>query len=74
MHNDKLLTPDDVSNILSVSKHTLAVWRSSGRYDLPFIKAGRLIRYRQSDINRFLEKQCCQSTGVAHSESSNDQN
>ena len=63
----KLLTPDEVSSLLGVTKHTLAVWRSSGRYNLPFIKAGRLVRYRQSDIDRFLDEQCCQSTGVAYS-------
>jgi len=62
----KLLTPDEVSNLLGITKHTLAVWRSSGRYNLPFIKAGRLVRYRQSDIDSFIEKQCCQSTGVAY--------
>ena len=59
----KLLTPDEVSNLLGVKKHTLAVWRSSGRYSLPFIKAGRLVRYRQSDIDQFLENQTGISTG-----------
>ena len=59
----KLLTPDEVSNLLGVKKHTLAVWRSSGRYNLPFIKAGRLVRYRQSDLDQFLESQSYSSTG-----------
>ena len=65
MQNSKLLTPDEVSNLLGITKHTLAVWRSSGRYNLPFIKAGRLVRYRQSDIDGFIEKQCYLSTDVA---------
>jgi len=60
-----LLTPEQVSNILGVKKHTLAVWRSSGRYQLPFVKAGRLVRYRSSDVNSFLEKQSRTSTGLA---------
>ncbi|MCK4710991.1 MAG: helix-turn-helix domain-containing protein [Gammaproteobacteria bacterium] len=63
MQKTKLLTPDEVSNLLGVKKHTLAVWRSSGRYNLPFIKAGRLVRYRQSDLDLFLENQSCSSTG-----------
>ena len=29
----KLLTPDQVSELLGVNTHTLAVWRSSGRYN-----------------------------------------
>jgi excisionase family DNA binding protein len=65
--NNELLTPDEVSDLLGVKKHTLAVWRSSGRYNLPFHKAGRLVRYCQSDIDDFLERRRCQSTGVAYS-------
>jgi excisionase family DNA binding protein len=60
-----LLTPDQVSNILGVKKHTLAVWRSSGRYQLPFVKAGRLVRYRSSDVDCFLERQSRTSTGIS---------
>jgi excisionase family DNA binding protein len=59
----KLLTPDEVSYLLGIKKHTLAVWRSSGRYNLPFIKAGRLVRYRLSDIEQFLDDQSGISTG-----------
>lgn len=59
-----LLTPDQVSSLLGVKKHTLAVWRSSGRYNLPFIKAGRLVRYRLSDVETFLNEQRRLSTDV----------
>lgn len=49
-----LLTPEQAADILCVSPHTLAVWRSSGRYELPFIKTGRLVRYRIDDIEAFI--------------------
>ena len=52
----KLLTPEQVSEVLGVNTHTLAVWRSSGRYNLPYIKAGRLVRYRASDVNAFIDR------------------
>jgi excisionase family DNA binding protein len=52
----KLLTPDNVSDILGVTVHTLAVWRSTGRYNLPYVKSGRLVRYRESDVHSFIEK------------------
>jgi excisionase family DNA binding protein len=52
----KLLTPEQVSDLLGVNKHTLAVWRCNGRYDLPYIKAGRLVRYRESDVSSFLDR------------------
>ncbi|RLW51906.1 MAG: hypothetical protein B6D76_17700 [gamma proteobacterium symbiont of Stewartia floridana] len=52
----KLLTPDDVSELLGVTSHTLAVWRSENRYNLPYIKTGRLVRYREEDVLRFIEE------------------
>ena len=54
-HNDKLLTQDDVAEMLGVKAATLSVWRSAGRYDLPFIRVGRCIRYRAEDVERFIE-------------------
>jgi excisionase family DNA binding protein len=53
--SDELLTPDDVAEMLDVSPQTLASWRTTGRYDLPFLRIGRLVRYRRSDIEDFLE-------------------
>jgi excisionase family DNA binding protein len=52
---DELLTPDDVAELLDVSSQTLASWRTTGRYDLPFVRIGRLVRYRRADIEEFLE-------------------
>lgn len=52
----KLLTTDQVSELLGVNTHTLAVWRSSGRYNLPYVKAGRLVRYRESDVSAFIDR------------------
>lgn len=42
--------------VLGVKASTLAVWRSTGRYNLPYMKVGRLIRYRVSDLADFLAK------------------
>ena len=52
----KLLTADQVADILGVTSHTLAVWRSTGRYALSYVKSGRLVRYREADILRFIER------------------
>ncbi len=52
----KLLTPEQVAEILVVTPHTLAVWRSDGRYNLPYVKTGRLVRYRSEDIQAFIDK------------------
>ena len=53
----KLLTPDEVSEILGVSKTTLAIWRSTQRYSLRWIKCGRLVRYHEDDVRCFIESQ-----------------
>ncbi|WP_078834965.1 helix-turn-helix domain-containing protein [Pseudomonas extremaustralis] len=46
----------DAAHVLGVKTSTLAVWRSTGRYNLPYMKVGRLIRYRVSDLAEFLAK------------------
>lgn len=38
------------ASVLGVRENTLAVWRSTGRYNLPYSKIGRLVRYRVSDL------------------------
>ena len=49
-----LLTPDQVAAYLGINTTTLAVWRCSGRYKLPFVKVGRLVRYRKSTLDEFI--------------------
>lgn len=50
-----LLDENEAASFLSVKPGTLSVWRSSGRYPIPFIKVGRRIRYRRSDLHAWLE-------------------
>ena len=50
------LNDRDAAQVLGVKTSTLAVWRSTGRYQLRYIKVGRLIRYRVSDLADFLAK------------------
>lgn len=52
----RLLTPEEVAELLGVTTHTLAVWRCSQRYDLPYVKSGRLGRYRVPDLEAFIER------------------
>ena len=51
-HN--LLTPLEVSKILGVHVETLNTWRATNRYPLPYVKAGRLVRYRLQDVEAFI--------------------
>lgn len=51
---ERLLNPSETASVLGVSVGTLSNWRVSGRYDLPYIKVGSRIRYRESSLRRFL--------------------
>lgn len=64
----KLLTPNDVSKFLNISKLTLANARSSGtRINLPYTKIGGSIRYLQSDVEKFIEDNTFNHTGESRS-------
>ena len=52
---DDLLDEQEAAELLRVKPGTLSVWRSTGRYRLPFIKIGRLVRYRRSALIAWAE-------------------
>lgn len=52
----ELVDEKEAARILDISPGTLAVWRSTGRYNLRFVKIGRNVRYRRSDLLAWLEK------------------
>jgi excisionase family DNA binding protein len=54
--SDPLLKPAEAANYIGVTENTLSVWRCTGRYDIPFIKVGRLVKYRKSALDAFLER------------------
>ena len=61
-----LLSPTEAAELLGVKVQTLAVWRCSGRHSLPFIKVGNFVKYRRSDLERWLEKRTFIHTGEAN--------
>jgi predicted DNA-binding transcriptional regulator AlpA len=58
---DRLLMPTEVAAMLGVKEHTLAVWRSTHRVPLPYVKVGRKVRYRLSDVLQFIGKRASES-------------
>lgn len=59
---EDLRTRVQAAEYLGVATQTLAVWASTGRYDLPFIKVGRLAKYRQADLDAWLESRTATQT------------
>lgn len=51
---EPLLTARQASEFLQVPVSTLAVWRSTGRVQLAYVKLGGAVRYRREDIARFI--------------------
>lgn len=63
---DPLLLPPETAEILKVKETTLTTWRSKKRYELPYVKIGKLIRYRRSDVLAFLD--FCTKSGLSDDE------
>jgi excisionase family DNA binding protein len=51
---DKLLNRKEVAELLGIKPETLAVWSCTKRYNIPYIKVGRMVRYKYEDVEAFL--------------------
>jgi excisionase family DNA binding protein len=56
MANTELWTRETAAAYLDLAPQTLAAWASTRRYPLRYVKVGRLVRYRKSDLDDFLAK------------------
>ena len=54
--SDPLLTPAEAAAYIGVTENTLSVWRCVGRYNIQFVKVGRLVKYRKSALDAFLDR------------------
>lgn len=52
----ELVSRQEAADILNVQPQTLAKWASAQRYDLPYIKVGKAVRYRRSDLREFMDR------------------
>ncbi len=59
--SDRLLTRQQAAEFLGLQVQTLAAWAMTGKH-LPFIKVGRSVRYRQSHLDAYIEKQTIGAT------------
>ncbi|GAB3732324.1 helix-turn-helix domain-containing protein [Spirosoma lituiforme] len=53
---ESLLDRKSAARYLNLSPGTLAVWDCTKRYNLNPIKIGRAVRYRKSDLDKFIEQ------------------
>ena len=50
----QLLSRRQAAQYLGIKEQTLAIWKCTGRYSLPCVKIGRLVKYRKSDLDAFI--------------------
>lgn len=55
LESKELLTEIEAALILGLKPQTLSLWRCQKRYGLPYVRVGRLVRYRRADLEKWLE-------------------
>jgi excisionase family DNA binding protein len=50
----ELVTRREAAAYLGISEQTLAIWKCTGRYNLAYVKIGRLVKYRRADLDAFI--------------------
>jgi excisionase family DNA binding protein len=61
---DRLLDGREAAAILGITYHTLAVWKCTKRQALPYVKIGRLVKYRRADLEKFISENLIESAGA----------
>ena len=53
----KLMNSREAAELLGVRPDTLSVWRCTKAVQIPYIKVGKLVKYRPQDLEAYLEQQ-----------------
>lgn len=58
-----LFSPVEAAEYLGIKAQTLAVWRCTARHSLPYVKVGRRVMYRSSDLAAWAQSRTVAHTG-----------
>ncbi len=53
---EPLTDTNGAAQYLKIPAKTLQKWRSTGYANIPYVKIGRKVRYRPSDLRAFIER------------------
>ena len=53
---DVLTDTDGAAKLLHIPAATLIKWRSTGENNVPYVRIGRQIKYRTTDLKKYIEK------------------
>jgi DNA-binding transcriptional MerR regulator len=68
---NQLANNSQAAECLGIAAATLQYWRTTGAQNLPFIKIGRRVMYRQDDIDKWLKQHTFKHTGEYQAGGSN---
>jgi excisionase family DNA binding protein len=57
LEEDRILTPEEVSDLLKVKKAQIYAWVNESKYienGIPFLKAGKFLRFSQKEIVKWM--------------------
>lgn len=54
IEHNSLLDTKGAADYIGVEPGTLEVWRCTKRHNIPYIKAGRLVKYRKAALDAWL--------------------
>lgn len=60
----ELLTREQAAEYLGITSRTLAVWACVKRYNLPYVKVGRLVKYRLADLDAFIARRTVEQKNI----------
>jgi len=55
-NQDVLTDTDGAARLLHIPAATLIKWRSTGENNIPYVKIGRQVKYRTTDLKRYIEQ------------------
>jgi len=53
----------NAADYIGIPANTLQYWRTTGAQQIPFIKVGRRVMYRVSDLDKWLDQRTFSHTG-----------
>jgi excisionase family DNA binding protein len=58
----EFISRTEAAKMLGIKPNTMAAWMCRGNVTLPYLKFGRQVRYRISDIHDFIKKNTLRKT------------
>ena len=55
LNDDLIVNTQEAAQLIRTPERSLIKWRSTGEHNIPFIKIGRNVRYRTTDLRKWID-------------------